>query len=384
MLICGNMLHKKYWGAILMSQSTKVRASFQTILKDLTEASGPPGLESAVRDVMEKYATPHANEIRKDRLGSFIARKGRFGPKVMITGHMDEVGFMVSRITDDGFLKFHALGGWWGQVIPAQRVEVVTRKGKYLGVIGSVAPHLMKAEERKKGVEVKDLFVDLGVESKEEIEQLGIRPGDFIIPYSPFTTMSNENRWMAKAMDNRLGCAVALDVLQQLSVDRIDHPNQVFSVGTVMEEVGCRGAITSAHVVNPDISIAVDVGIATDSPGTSNPHAETKIGKGPLLVLYDAGHIAHRGMIEFVKQVAEEEGISYQYDVITGGATDNRFIHTHKTGVPGISLGVPTRYIHSHTSILDRRDCEELVCWIIGIVKRLDEAKVEEICKDFA
>lgn len=367
-----------------MSQSTQVNASFHTILKELTEAAGPPGFERPVREVMERYATPHADEIRKDHLGSFIARKGKSGPKVMITGHMDEVGFMVSRITDDGFLKFHALGGWWGQVIPAQRVEIITRKGKHLGVIGSVAPHLMKAEDRKKGVEIKDLFVDLGVESKEEIEQLGIRPGDFIIPYSPFTIMSNENRWMAKAMDNRLGCAVALEVLQQISVGNVEHPNQVYSVGTVMEEVGCRGASTSAHVVNPDISIAVDVGIATDSPGTSNLHADTKMGKGPLLVLYDAGHIAHRGMVEFVKQVAEEEGISYQYDVITGGATDNRFIHTHKTGVPAISLGVATRYIHSHTSILDRRDCDELVRWIVAIVKRLDQAKVEEIRGDFA
>ncbi|SFX77298.1 endoglucanase [Thermoactinomyces sp. DSM 45891] len=363
----------------MMGKSTEGKTSFKSMLKELTEAPGPPGFERAVREVMEQYATPYADEIHKDRLGSFIARKGTTGPRIMITGHMDEVGFMVTRITDDGFLRFHPLGGWWGQVLPAQRVEVITSKGRHLGVVGSVAPHLLEPAKRKKGVEVTDLFVDLGVENKEEIDQLGIRPGDFIIPYSPFTTMSNENRWLAKAMDNRLGCAVALGVLQELSEDDVLHQNQVFSVGTVMEEVGCRGAITSAQVVDPDISIVVDVGIATDSLGTTNPHGDTKMGGGPLLVLYDAGHIAHCGMIDFVKQVAEEEGIPYQFEVITGGATDNHFIHTHKTGVPSISLGVPTRYIHSHSSILDRRDCEALVRWIVAIVERLDEAKVKEI-----
>lgn len=362
-----------------MAQATQLKHNFLTLIKDLTEASGPPGREGQVREVMYQYASPYADEIRKDRLGSFIAHKGLIGPRIMIAGHMDEVGFMVTRITDEGYLRIQSLGGWWGQVLPAQRVEVITRKGNVLGVIGSKPPHLLAGEEAKKGVEIKDLFVDLGVESKEELDELGVRPGDFVVPYSPFTTMSNENRWLAKAMDNRMGCAVVIEVLRQLREQGIDHPNQVFAVGTVQEEVGCRGAITSAHAVKPDIAIAVDVGIATDSPGSNNPHADTVMGKGPILVMYDAGHIPHRELVDFVKQVAAEEGIPYQLDVIERGATDARFIHTFNTGVPAVSLGVAARYIHSHTSMIDRRDTENLVKWITAIIKRLDQQKVDEL-----
>lgn len=358
---------------------TKVKHSFQTMLKDLTETAGAPGHERSVREVMESYVQPWADEVSGDRLGSLVAKKGKQGPRIMIAGHLDEIGLMVTRIDDKGFLRFQPLGGWWSQVLPAQRVELFTRKGKLLGVIGSKPPHMMSAEEAKKGVSLDDLFIDLGVESKEEAEQLGVRPGDFAIPFSPFTEMANSNRWLAKAMDNRMGCAVAAEVLYRLHQDNVDHPNQVFAVGTVMEEVGCRGAKTAAAVVNPDIAFAIDVGIATDSPGISSNHSESKLGGGPIMVLYDARHIPNQGLVHLAEEVADDLGINIQYEFIQRGATDAANIHLNEIGVPALSMGVPSRYIHSHSSIIDKRDCEQLIDLIVEMVKRLDTDKVKEL-----
>lgn len=361
-----------------MLHITRVKPSFQTMLKDLTEALGAPGNERPVRKVMEQYGKPWADEITGDRLGSFIARKGTAGPKIMIAGHLDEVAFMVTRIDEQGFLRFQPLGGWWSQVLPAQRVQVLTRKEPLIGIVGSKPPHMMKADEFKKGVPIDELFIDIGVESKDEAMELGVRPGDFVIPYSPFTEMGNSNRWLAKAMDNRLGCAVALEVLRQVHEQKIEHPKQIYAVGTVMEEVGCRGAKTASAVVNPDVAFVIDVGIATDSPGIKSQHSETKLGKGPILVLYDARHIPNQGLLRFAEEVAQEFDIPFQYEVIPGGATDASNIHLNDLGVPAISLGVPARYIHSHSSIIDKRDAEQLVKWLVEMVKRLDEKKIRE------
>src|SRR4051794_40395588 len=239
------------------------------MLKELTEAPGVPGAEGPVREVMARYLTPHG-EVVTDGLGSIVAYKSGngldkdSGPRVLIAGHMDEVGFMVTQIDDDGFLKFQSLGGWWEQVMLAQRVTIRTRKGDLIGVFGSKPPHILSAEERKKPVDKGDMFIDIGVLSKQEAIDAGVRPGDPIIPICPFTVMANEKMLLAKAWDNRFGCAVSIQVLQQIGDD---FPNTVYAGATVQEEVGLRGAQTLSHLVNPDVAISVDVGIAGDTPG---------------------------------------------------------------------------------------------------------------------
>lgn len=363
-----------------MLQTTKTKNTFATMLQELTDVAGPPGQEKAVRDVMAKWTEPWADEITTDRLGSFIARKGLSGPRVMLAAHLDEIGFMVTRITSDGFLCFQTLGGWWSQVLPAQRVEVITRKGTLLGVIGSKPPHLMSPEDRKKGIELDNLFIDLGMESREEVEELGVRPGDFVVPYSPYTKLSHPHRVVAKAMDNRIGCAIVAEVLHRLS-SGIRHPNQVYAVGTVMEEVGRRGAKTATAVVKPDVAFAIDVGIATDTPHIGSTPTSCRLGKGPVLVLYDAGHLAHQPLLALVREVAEEEGIPLQYEIVQRGGTDASNIHTYQLGVPTISLGVPSRYIHSHTSIIDQRDVDYLINWLVALTTRLDRRTIDKLIR---
>jgi putative aminopeptidase FrvX len=350
-----------------------------TMLKELTDAKGIPGNEREVREVMKKYIAPFADEITSDGLGSLIAKKvgKEGGPKIMVAGHLDEVGFMITQIDDKGFLRFQTVGGWWGQVMLAQRVTIVTRKGDVTGVIGSKPPHVLSAEARKKPVEIKDMFIDIGASSREEAQEWGVRPGDMVVPYFEFTVMNNEKMLLAKAWDNRIGCAIAIDVLKQLK--DVDHPNEVYGVGAVQEEVGLRGAKTATYKIQPDIGFAVDVGIAGDTPGISEKEAMSKMGKGPQVVVFDASMVAHKGLRDFVTDVADEMNIPYQFESIPGGGTDAGSIHLTHNGVPALAITIATRYIHSHAAMLHRDDYENAVKLIVEVIKRLDRETVDKI-----
>lgn len=350
-----------------------------TMLKDLTDARGIPGNEREVRDVMKKYIEPFAEEITYDGLGSLIAKKTgkEGGPKIMVAGHLDEVGFMITQIDDKGFLRFQTVGGWWSQVMLAQRVTIVTRKGDVTGIIGSKPPHILTAEARKKPVEIKDMFIDIGASSREEAAEWGVRPGDMVVPYFEFTVMNNEKMLLAKAWDNRIGCAIAIDVLKHLK--DAEHPNVVYGVGTIQEEVGLRGARTATSAINPDIGFAVDVGIAGDTPGISEKEALSKMGKGPQIILYDASLVSHKGLRDLVTDVADEMKIPYQFDAIAGGGTDAGSIHLTHNGVPALAITIATRYIHSHAAMLHRDDYENAVKLIVEVIKRLDRETVDKI-----
>lgn len=350
-----------------------------TMLKELTDAKGIPGNEREPRDVMKKYIEPFADEVTTDGLGSLIAKKvgDANGPKIMIAGHLDEVGFMITQIDDKGFLRFQTVGGWWSQVMLAQRVTISTRSGDVTGIIGSKPPHILSVEARKKPVDIKDMFIDIGASSREEAMEFGVRPGDQVVPYFEFTVMKNEKMLLAKAWDNRIGCAIAIDVLKNLK--GVDHPNVLYGVGTVQEEVGLRGAKTSAQMIQPDIGFGVDVGIAGDTPGISDKEASSKMGKGPQIILYDASLVSHKGLREFVTDTADELGIPYQFDAIPMGGTDSGAIHMTANGVPSLSITVATRYIHSHAAMLHRDDYENAVKLITEVIKKLDADTVKEI-----
>lgn len=352
------------------------------MLKDLTDARGIPGNEKEPRAVMKKYIEPFADEIVTDGLGSLIAKKvgDPNGPKVMVAGHLDEVGFMVTQIDEKGFLRFQTVGGWWSQVMLAQRVTIVTAKGDITGVIGSKPPHILSPEARKKPVEIKDMFIDIGASSDEEATAWGVRPGDMVVPYFEFTVMNNEKMLMAKAWDNRIGCAIAIDVLKGLKGSK--HPNIVYGVGTVQEEIGLRGAKTAAVKVNPDIGFAVDVGIAGDTPGVTEKEAMGKMGAGPQIIIYDASMVSHKGLRDFVINIADDLKIPYQYEAIPGGGTDAGSIHLTANGVPALAIGLATRYIHTHAAILHRDDYEHTVKLLIEVIKRLDKAAVDKIIFD--
>lgn len=349
------------------------------MLKDLTDAKGIPGNEQEPRNVMKSYIEPYADSIEYDGLGSLIAvKKGQEnGPKIMVAGHLDEVGFMVTQIDDRGFLRFQTVGGWWSQVMLAQRVTVVTRDGNVPGVIGSKPPHIVSAEARKKPFEIKDMFIDVGAADKEDALSFGIRPGDMVVPVCDFTVMKNPKYLMAKAWDNRIGCAIAIDVLKALKNEA--HSNVVYGVGTVQEEVGLRGATTAAHQIQPDLALTVDTGIPGDTPGITEKEALSKLGKGPQVIIYDASMVAHKGLLDFVTKVAEEEGIPFQFDAVPGGGTDSGKIHLTGNGVPSLSITIATRYLHTAASIIHRDDYENAVKLLTAVIKKLDQETVNTI-----
>jgi len=353
------------------------------MFKDLTDANGIAGNERAPREVMKKYIAPYADSVETDNLGSVIAKKvgDENGPKIMVAGHLDEVGFMVTQIDDKGFIKFQTVGGWWSQVMLAQRVTITTRKGdEIIGVIGSKPPHILPADVRNKVVDIKDMFIDVGAASKEEVLEWGVRPGDMVTPYFEFNVMKNDKYLLAKAWDNRIGCAITIDVMKALQNEK--HPNILYSVGNVQEEVGLRGAKTATHKIQPDIGFAVDVGVAGDTPGVTAKESTSKMGAGPQIVVYDASMVSHRGLREFVLDVADEHNIPYQFEAMAGGGTDAGSIHVTANGIPALSIGIATRYIHSHAGILHRDDYDNAVKLVVEVIKKLDRDAVNKIIFD--
>jgi endoglucanase len=344
------------------------------MMKELTEAPGVPGQEEPVREVMGRYLSP-LGEVITDNLGSIVGVKSGGGvskdnaPRVLLAGHMDEVGFLVTMIDDDGFLKFQTLGGWWEQVMLAQRVTVRTHKGDLTGIFGSKPPHILPPDDRKKMVEKQDMFIDIGAMSKDEAKEMGVRPGDPIIPICPFTVMANDRMLMAKAWDNRFGCALAISTLQELGDS---HPNTLYAGATVQEEVGLRGAQTLSHLVDPDVAISLDVGIAGDTPGVKKHEAQGKLGKGPVILIYDGSLIPNLKLRNLVIDTAEEEGIPYQFDSVAAGGTDGGRFQLAGDGVPTLTIGIPARYIHSAASIINRDDYDNATRLLVAVIKRLD------------
>ena len=351
--------------------------STQKLLKDLTEVHGVPGHEAPVRAVLREYLKP-LGSLTQDKIGSLICRKEgkKPAPRIMLAGHMDEIGLMVKHITPEGFLRFIPLGGWFDQVLLGQRVIIQTRKGEIPGVIGAKPPHLLDAEERKKIVEKKAMYIDIGATSKEEVEEAGVRLGDPVVPLSEFVVMANGKAYMSKAFDDRVGTALIVSILQELQTR--EHPNTVFGVATVQEEVGLRGATTSVHAVDPDIAIILESDIAGDVPGIEDDESEIKLGAGPSIILYDARMIPNLKLRNFLIEIAEELEIPLQFSTMTGGATDGGAIHLHKTGVPTVVCSVPARHIHSDSSIIHRDDYDRAVKLLVEVLTRIEESTIQD------
>jgi putative aminopeptidase FrvX len=343
----------------------------EKLLQEITEADGVSGYEGDVRAIMRRYLEDVAT-IEQDKIGSFIGKHvgSAEQPRVMLAGHMDEIGFMVTLITKEGFVKFVPLGGWWDQVMLGHRVRIKTAKGDVVGVLGAKPPHLLSSEERAKLVEKKDMYVDVGACSEEEVREIGVQPGDPIIPISEFTILANPRMYLSKAFDNRVGCALGIDTLRQLAGE--GHPNTLYAVGTVQEEVGTRGAKTSAFAINPDVGIVLEVDIAGDVPGIKPEESSIKMGGGPTLMVYDARMIPNLKLRNMVIATAAELGIPLQFSAMPGGATDGAQIHLHNEGVPTVVIGVPTRHIHSHNAILNRDDYDRALQLVVALVKKLD------------
>jgi len=339
------------------------------LLEKLSNAHGVSGFEDDIRKLMIDNLKDHVDAIEVDNLGNMIAtKKGKEnGKKIMLAAHMDEIGLMVRYIDKKGFIKFSKLGGINDQMLLNQSVCIHTDEGKILGVIGSKPPHMMKAAEKKKITEYDDMFIDIGASSRSEAEKL-VGVGDPITIKNDFKELQN-SMITGKALDNRVGCCVLIEVLK-----RAESHATIYGVGTVQEEVGLKGAKTSAFRINPDMAMALDVTIAGDHPGIKKEKSPSTVGKGPTIVLTDAsgrGIITHPKVKELLISTAEEEGIPYQLEVGEGGTTDATAIYLTREGIPAGVLSVPTRYIHTPAGVVSLEDIENCVKLILAALSRV-------------
>ena len=342
------------------------------LMGKMMDAFGPSGFEREINRIVKEEVEPIADEIITDKLGSVAFKLNGDGPKVLLAGHTDEVGFIISSITKEGFLTFNQLGGWWDQVLLAQKVIIRGTKGDVVGVIASKPPHILPMAERKKVVVKKDMFIDIGVSSKEEVEEVGIRVGDPVVPWSPFQTIHDGKVAMGKAFDDRIGAFVIMEAMRRIKEQKIAHPNIIIGAATVQEEVGLRGAQTMAQTVNPDVAIVLEVDIAGDVPGIKPHEAATKMGGGPGIITYDRSMIPNQDLKEFVLDIASKAQIPIQLSQMAGGGTDAGRIHVNSSGCPSVVLTVPTRHIHSHIGLLSLKDTENMIRLVVELLRKLD------------
>ncbi|MBT2761583.1 M42 family metallopeptidase [Paenibacillus sp. ISL-20] len=346
------------------------------LFRTLTEFPAAPGFERELRSWLKNTLSPYTDEFVQDRLGSLFAvlRGNDEGPKVMVAGHMDEVGFMVIGITEAGMVRFQPLGGWWSQAVLAQRLQIITDNGPVVGVVGSIPTHLLDEAQRSKPVDIKTMYIDIGADNKAEAEAFGIRPGLQVVPICEFTPLANPKKIMAKAWDNRYGVGLAIELVQALHGEKL--PNTVYAGATVQEELGLRGARTSANLIQPDIFFGLDASAANDMMGDKSQFGQ--LGQGALLRIFDPTMLTHRGMVEYVQDTADTNKIKYQYFVSPGG-TDAGQVHLSGIGVPSTIIGICSRYIHTSSSIIHTDDYEAAKELLIKLVKGLDRTTLQTI-----
>jgi endoglucanase len=337
-------------------------------LEKLSNACGVVGREEEVRELMAKMLKPHVDEIREDKLGNVIGvkKEKKTAPKVMLAAHMDEIGLMIKTISKEGFLQFTKMGGIDDRILLAQKVMVYTEKGPLHGIIGSKPPHIQKEEERKKIITYDELFIDIGAEDQETAKKMGAKIGDPVGFDVKFARIGKDIV-IGKALDDRVGCAVMVEAMKQL--EKTDCT--VYAVGTVQEEVGLRGATTSAFGILPDIGIALDVTVAGDVPGIKEFEAPVKMRKGPSLSVADAGLITHPKVLRLLVDAAEENKIPYQLETGLAGSTDAARISLTREGVPCGTISVPTRYIHNPVSMLSLKDVENTIKLTVAAVQKI-------------
>jgi putative aminopeptidase FrvX len=336
-------------------------SEIQRLLERLSNAHGISGREGSIQEMVAEEIGPLVDEIRVDNLGNLVATKNGERPSVMIAAHMDEIGLMTKYVDEKGFIRFVTIGGWFDQTLLNQRVIVHAESGPIYGVIGSKPPHVMKPDDRKKPIEIKDMFVDTGCADQDEAKALGIKPGTPMSIDRTFAKLAGD-RVTGKALDNRAGVVMMIEALK-----RTKAKSTIYAVGTVQEEVGLKGARTSAFELRPDVALATDVTIPGDHPGIEKKDSNLEIGKGPVITIADAsgrGLIASEKVVDWLAETAREFEIEVQMDVSGGGTTDATAIQLTREGINTGLISVATRYIHSPVEVLSIKDleaCAELI-----------------------
>jgi endoglucanase len=337
------------------------------LLKKLSETPGAPGFEDKISELIISEITPLVDSISIDNMGNIHAfKKGKTNKKVMLAAHMDEIGFIVTHIDDNGFLKFAPLGGFDPKTLTAQRV-IVHGKKDVVGVMGSKPIHVMTPEEREKKVKLTDYFIDLG-RSKEEVENL-VEIGTPITRQRELIEMGECVN--GKSLDNRISVYVLIEMLKSLKNKEL--PFDTYAVFTTQEEVGLRGAQVATIQIQPDIAFAIDTTIAFDLPGSTSSDYVTKLGKGPAIKIMDASVVTNPRLVAFMKQTADTANIPWQPEILQAGGTDTAMLQKMVAGgaIAG-AVSIPTRHLHQLIESSHKKDVEHAVQLLTAIIEKID------------
>jgi putative aminopeptidase FrvX len=333
------------------------------LLRELCETPGVSGREERLRAIVRRELTPLVDEVRVDALGNLLGvKRGGSAGKLMIAAHMDEIGFLVSFIDDQGFLRLQPIGGHDPRNMVGQRV-LVSGETDLPGVLypARKPPHLLTAEEREKAPKLEEFFVDMGL----PVEEVRRR-----VPIGAMVTMARELREVGetvscKAVDNRLALYIMIEALRRVG----PHPISVVAVATTQEEVGLRGATTSAFGVDPDLGLALDVTIAADLPGMPDYERVTVLGGGTAIKIMDSASISHPGVVAFLRELAERREIPYQMEILPRGGTDAAALQRARSGVPVGTISTPCRYVHSPVEMVHRKDVEASIALTAAFIE---------------
>ena len=338
------------------------------LLKEICEVAGAPGFEQRVREIVIREVEPLVDEMTIDNMGNVYAiKKGKSDQRVMIGAHMDEIGFIVTHIDDNGFVRFHTLGGFDPKTLTAQRV-IIHGKEDVIGVMSSKPIHVMTPEERQKLPQIRDYFIDLGL-SKEEVEKI-VSVGDPITRERELIEMGNCVN--CKSLDNRLAVFILIESLRALKGKEVPH--DVYGVFTVQEEVGIRGANVAALEIKPDFGFGLDTTVAFDLPGAKPEEMITKLGEGAAIKIMDSSTICDYRMVSYMEEVANRHDIKTQKEILTAGGTDTAGIQRMNPGgaIAG-AVSIPTRHLHQVIEMADKDDIDRSIQLLTQCVSELDQ-----------
>ena len=338
------------------------------LLKELSETAAIPGCEENIRKIVKREVAKIVDDLSEDALGNLIAikkSKDKNAKKIMISCHMDEIGFYVSFIDKQGFIRVKNVGGFDTRNLFARQIVVHTDKEELIGLMNPAGKpvHIASPEERKKVPEISDFYIDLGLTSEEVKKKVKI--GDMVTLKQEFQEIGNKY-YSGKAMDNRVAVWLGINILKQAK----NPKHHIYCAFTVQEEVGLRGATTASYRIEPDVGIAIDTTLACDTPGISDDLHITKLGEGVGIKILDASLISDKRLVDDFVQIAETKKIKYQMEVLPMGGTDGGAIQRSRMGAKTITLSVPTRYIHTVTEMIDKNDLDASLQLLLAYVNK--------------
>jgi len=342
------------------------------LLREIAEVAGAPGHEQRIREVVLREVKPLVDDITIDNMGNVYAiKKGKSDKRVMVGAHMDEIGFIVTHIDDNGFVRFHTLGGFDPKTLTAQRV-IIHGKEDVIGVMGSKPIHVMTQEERGKALKTTDFFIDLGMK-KEEVEKI-VSIGNPITRERGLIEMGTCVN--CKSLDNRLAVFILIESLRELKDKEV--PYDIYGVFTVQEEVGIRGANVAALEIKPDFGFGLDTTIAFDVPGAKPEEMITKLGEGTAIKVMDSSTICDYRMVKYMEEVADRNNIKTQKEILTAGGTDTAGIQRMNPGgaIAG-AISIPTRHIHQVIEMADKQDIKGSIDLLTACLNELDQGNWE-------